>query len=205
VTLIEVKAALGISGATADDDTYLNRQIDIVSERARSYTNRNLNSATYEEIFYSPGVIVLGGYPIISITTLTRDGTTVTPADIRADLRRGRIWQTKDSGKFDWFGSANVTVNYTGGYATLPAGIAEWAFIAINAGWEDWNAGGRGLNPGGKVERKIDFADAGSVEYESRGVFSKFVPDWLVRAPLSALDPWVDKAGPMSDEYSVLT
>ena len=200
VTLSEVKTALGISGVTSYDEAYLNRQIDLVSERARAYTGRYLNQALHEETFFAPSSITLAAYPVASISSVTKDGAALVAGDIRADLSRGRIWQPSGEGRFDWRGTEKVVVNYTAGYNPLPAGIVEWAYIAIKAGWDAWPAD-RGFAPGGKTERKFDFPDAGAVEY-SLGR-NPILPDWLARAPMSALDPWVDPSLRYSDEYAI--
>ena len=202
VSLVDVKSALGITGASAEDDDYLNRQINLVSERARSYTGRHLNAALHAETFYAPEAVTLHAFPISSISSVDQDGTALVAADVRFDPSTGRLWRPQTSNRFDWRDVETLTVNYTAGYNPIPAGIAEWAYIAIQAGWDAWPAD-RGIAPGGQVPRAINFPGAGSVEFETRGVNNPWVPDWLARAPMSALDPWVDMAARYSDEYSI--
>ena len=200
VTLADCKTALGISGS--DNDTYLQRQLDLVSERARGYTNRYLTSATFEETWFAPSMVQVKEYPVVSLTTVTADDVSITVGNLRVDKNRGRIFRSADQSTLDWMGVNKLVVRYVGGYATLPTSIAEWVYIAVKAGYDALGTDG-GFAPGGSLIRKLDFPDAGSVEFQTQGVNSINLPDWLARVPMSALDPWRDPSAAMSDEYII--
>lgn len=206
VSLAEVKTALGIANASAEQDVFLSRMISLADETARDYCGRWFNSAQFVETWWAPRKVTTREYPIISIDLVTADGTTITPASLRIDARRGRLWRP-DGDAMDWQATDKLEVTYTAGYATIPAPIQEWCFLMIESKWRAWGSN-RGLEPGGAQISAVKNPDGSSVSYATLagiGGTPGDLPNYMAGAPLSALDPYTDPSAASSDEYSRVT
>ena len=193
VSLSEVKTALGIVTASAEQDVFLNRMIDLADQTAREYTGRHFSSAQFVEIWYAPAKVTTREYPIISVDAVVSDGTSITPGSLRLDARRGRLWRP-DGDAMDWAGTDKLTVTYTAGYATIPAPIQEWCFLLIDIKWRAW-ASSRGLESGGNQVSAIKNPDGSGVNYATLagiGGTPADLPNYMAGAPLSALDSYRD-------------
>jgi len=204
VSLADTKTALGIENASTDQDTFLNRMIDLATVTARNYTGRYLTSAQFTETFYAPIKVTLREWPVTTLDTVTQDGTSITPADLRVDMRRGRVWRP-DGQRMDWTNTNTLTIVYTAGYITVPADLQEWAFLSIKIKWDGW-ADTRGLEPGGAQLASVKHPDGGAQTYTTAGAVGGSVldlPDFMAAVPLSALDPYRDPSPQSSDEYAL--
>lgn len=204
VTVAEIKAALGIVSSTADQTTFLDRMVALINETVRGYTGRQITSAQHEEVFYAPTKVTLREWPLITLDTVELDGSALVPADLRVDMRRGRIWRPAGE-TMDWGAAQKLRVIYTAGYALVPADIQEWAFLAIEPKWSAW-ADSRGLEPGGAVLSSVKAPDGNATSYATAANVGGSVfdlPDFSAGAPLSALDRYRDPTPAASDEYSL--
>jgi len=204
VSLAEVKTALGIINASGEQDVFLNRMIALADDTARGYTGRYLSSAQFTETFYAPQKVTLREWPLVSLDTVTQDGTSLTTGNLRADFERGRIWRP-DGQSMDWTGTNKLEVVYTAGYAAIPADLKEWAYLLIKAKWDAWGEN-RGVEPGGASVSRVQNPDGGAVSYLTAGAVGgtvSDVPDFQAGVPLSALDRYRDPTPDASDEYSV--
>jgi hypothetical protein len=113
------------------DDPLLARMITALSAWASVYCSRNFPSAAYDEFYNGAGLghskLVLRNYPIISIQSVTMDGTLIVPsspapsvpgyvADEFTLYLRGFLFSP---------GFQNVEVKYTAGFATIPPDLEQ--------------------------------------------------------------------------------
>jgi hypothetical protein len=119
--LANVKLWLGIT--STDDDVQLARLITAASDFVAQYCSRSfVSTAVTDRKYHGNGnsTLVLRNWPIISVQSLAIDGVTV-PATNYTFFDR-MIYLT--NGVFTK-GLANVSVNYTAGYAVVPFGLEQ--------------------------------------------------------------------------------
>lgn len=121
-TLADLKAWLGISNTT--DDAQLGRLITAASDFIVQYCSRTfVTTAVTGRKYHGNGnrTLVLRNWPIVSIELLQIDGITIDPSLYSFYDRAIYL----DDGYVFTQGIANITVNYTAGYATVPFGLAQ--------------------------------------------------------------------------------
>lgn len=192
VTLAAAKAALGITDSDATRDTWLQRAINAMSSRIRDYCHRWFTQATYVEKWATPGRVYLTETPVISLTSVTRDTTSVdvgTGVEIQKDT--GLLHQVVGTnGISDWDGTSHLEIVYTAGYAEIPADLEELIFIGLESRYQGWLAGTQGLGSAQGVNR-VQYADGGAVTFQGvagLGGDVSDVPDFLLGFPIKALD-----------------
>jgi len=128
VTLIKAKQHPALSSLNG---TYLQAILDACSDAAENYCNRKFLSTAYAEIRDgddSYNIYVLNP-PIISLTSVAvkeSDGTSTTYTDLTHDPVSGKIRYQSDKDAVLFInGFQNVTINYTGGYATIPEAVQQ--------------------------------------------------------------------------------
>lgn len=133
-SVANVKAYLGKS--YTDDDALLLTFVQAVSARFESMISRNILARSYTDILngYWGRVIIPRQYPIVSVSSLLVDGTTVSVAPTIADtgyFATEHVVYLRHM--FVSTGYANVEITYNAGYSTVPADIqqacAEWAAL----------------------------------------------------------------------------
>ena len=130
-TLIDVKAWLGIPTGTTTDDTMLSALVTSVSAWIQSYIERQLLTASYTELRSGSGgkALVLNQYPVTAVSALTIDGVAITARTSFGSagyyLANNTLYL--DGGLTFTKGNANISIDYTAGYATAPADIAQAA------------------------------------------------------------------------------
>lgn len=117
-TLSNVKTRLGITGTTYD--TFLQNQIDLVSEVIEAYCRRKFTQATWKQNIYREDShptkrFVLFHFPVQSITTLKEDGTTVSASEYRLNKPSGTI--TGVDGR-TFLCAKDTEITYVAGYAS---------------------------------------------------------------------------------------
>lgn len=120
VTRTELKTYLGISGSS--EDTALDTWIAQASGAIASYCNRVFPQETVSEQFrmVRGEAIILGRYPVVSITSVTEDGTVlVNLTDYEVDKDTGLLYRVSDDLLVFWC-AYKVTVVYVTGFATIP-------------------------------------------------------------------------------------
>jgi hypothetical protein len=137
ITLDDLKLELGIAG-TAEDPA-LQARITRLSDQIAEYCDRIFALITVEETFSfnggsrmcpyggpQPIPLVLMQYPVTEITSLTRDGTAIDPAEYDLNSASGLLWPRSGL----WAG--RIVANYSGGYdlpegapATLQSAVIE--------------------------------------------------------------------------------
>ena len=137
VTLDDLKIELGITSTA--EDAALQARITRLSEQIAEYCDRILALIDVEETFAFnsggrlcptagsyPIPLVLMQYPVTEITSLTRDGAAIDPAEYDLNALSGLLWPRSGS----WGG--RIVAQYSGGYdlpegapATLQSAVIE--------------------------------------------------------------------------------
>ena len=134
--LDDVKRWISPGGQSAEADPLLARLITAVSADIKTATGRQLLTGTYTETLNGKGgtTLFLRERPVTAITALTIDGTGVAVStgttvagwvlggDQRSLYLRGGTFSR---------GIQNVSVTYTGGYATVPADLVDCAVRTV--------------------------------------------------------------------------
>lgn len=145
--LSTLKAELGIT--TGDLDESLALQLDQASNAIESYLGRRLATETVTETFRGwtdlPGgeELMLGRYPIQSVTSVTVDGVLLDPAYYLIDQGKGALYRIDaDDALTPWDAASKIAVVYTAGYTlpgeasrTLPAAIERACLDVAKAGY----------------------------------------------------------------------
>jgi hypothetical protein len=132
-TLASVKLYLGIIATTAD--AKLSPMITAVSAWIKSYLNRDILQASYTETLNGTGTsqIMLANYPATAIKSVTVDGIDKTSCAV-CDGRR--VVSLTDGSTFTR-GFANVVIEYTAGYATVPFDLEHVACRIVAWGYNE--------------------------------------------------------------------
>jgi hypothetical protein len=119
VTLSQFKDMLGITGST--NDALINSIISRVSAFVETYCNRKFSKQTIKETLPMEGSrnIVLSRFPVISITAIKYDGTTVPVADYALNVPDAGLVFAKN-GWNHTSGEYSYEVEYEYGYV-LPS------------------------------------------------------------------------------------
>lgn len=132
-TLANVKSRLGIAGST--DDTFLQAQINLVSDAIERYCCRKFAVGNYVQTFYNEDYdpsrqIMLAAYPLISVASIVEDTMPTSsppaldPSFYRVNLAAGIIsanrWMSKT---FFYPFNYQTVVTYQAGYATIPSPV----------------------------------------------------------------------------------
>lgn len=159
ITLVDLKARLGITG-TGDDD-FLNIQIEYVSDVIEGYCGRKFSQASYTQTYYSDDMLDRGRslesifsfhYPIISITSFKEDGEDL--SGYRTHVETGKFNKVESGYKESWFsdGSKEIEIVYEAGYAVIPTIITE-TLVAIIGERYNKHSSGVALDFGSDVQR----------------------------------------------------
>lgn len=138
-TLAVLKEELGIKNSL--QDSKLKRWITEASATIETYLGWSLSKATLQEDWQWANRhstrygLVLSRYPVISVTSITADGTAVLdPANYTIDPDKGLIYRLDVSGVRIHWNSLRLSVVYVAGYAAItdiPADIREACLIML--------------------------------------------------------------------------
>lgn len=173
VSLADLKAHLkDVSTSTANDDSY-RATLAQATELAERYCNRALRRKTVVETHDGGGcAVILREPPVISVTTVVENGTTLTASDYTLNATAGLLYRGSSTSSMDWYaGRQSVVVTYVAGYTNPPL-VAQRAVLDI-ARWM-WQRTAQGPRPG--FGQSADMADFGT----------DALPSWLFR-PLDSL------------------
>lgn len=95
-TLATIKDELGITDTSSD--TYLERQINVISQKISNYCNRNFKSQTYtDEKYYGTDDIILNlnNYPVTDLTKFELDNKEIDLDDITIKSEEGQLYYEK--------------------------------------------------------------------------------------------------------------
>jgi hypothetical protein len=135
-TYANVKAELGLTDDT--QQSYIERQINVVSQKIENYCNRIFKSTTYTNEKYignNLNVLTLKQYPVTTLSKVTLDGTEIDLNSLILDGNSGMIEFTNaifessniscGISNYPFLCQKNITVTYTAGYATIPYDLEE--------------------------------------------------------------------------------
>jgi hypothetical protein len=133
ITLAQLKAWLNITDSSQDAN--LTPLLTAATQACISYLNRDLVQSSQTETYDGPGssILPLNTFPITAVASVMMDGQPVVPAAFnqagyvigKFSLRaKGMVWCK---------GFQNVTVSYTGGYATIPTDAVQACLLAASA------------------------------------------------------------------------
>lgn len=130
VSLADVKAHLNI--ATTADDEELRRTLAVATEMAERHCNRALRRKTVVESYDGDTcALLLRQAPVLSVTTVVENGTTLTATDYTLDAAAGILYRGSATASFEWIdGRQVVTVTYVAGY-TDPPQSAQQAVLEL--------------------------------------------------------------------------
>lgn len=171
VSLADLKTHLSLTGTTTEDES-LRRVLATATELAERYCNRALRRKTVVETHdgYGRG-ITLRQAPVISVTTVVENGTTLTAADYTVNTMAGLLYRGSATSTQDWYdGLQSVVVTYVAGYTSPPL-VAQRAVLDI-AKWLHGTT--EGVRPA--------FGDS----VDGGGLGNDALPTWLYR-PLESL------------------
>lgn len=172
VSLADMKTHLNITSTT--DDEELRFMISVATNIAENYCNRALTRQTVVETRDGGGTsIILFQPPVLSISSIVENTTTLAASDYTTDLASGIVYRGSQIARLPFFpGRQNITVTYVAGY-TNPPPMAQHTVKEI-VRWL-WQTSQQGPRPG--------FGQSGQ-EITSFG--SDALPTWLLR-PLDTL------------------
>lgn len=169
VSLADMKTFLGET--TTDYDSFLNLQIQIVSDAVEEYCNRKFAQASYVQTFYLedfdkyPTQLKLYHFPLIAITTFVEvpeSGSNIPVADYRFH-KPTAILDKSAGGKF-FSNGKKLEITYDAGFATIPALVQG---VVYNLVQERYNKKKNGidLNFGSDVQR-VSIPGAISIDFD---------------------------------------
>lgn len=135
-----VKLELGITVATSD--SLIKTAIDQQSVVAESYCKRVFAKETLIDSFrltcrgWAP--LSLSRWPVVSITSVVEDTTTLTAADYELDASAGMLWRLDGSDRRSSWSSAKIVVTFVAGYALpigLPRDIERAVTLMVKQAW----------------------------------------------------------------------
>lgn len=130
--LATVKQWLSIT--SSNDDALLTRLVTGASQFIQTWLNRDLASQNYSETRDGHGgnILPFRDYPVTAVSSLVIDGDAI-PAAPNTVIRGYRFTDTRLvlQGYSFTRGAANVVINYTAGYATVPPEIAQAAIELV--------------------------------------------------------------------------
>ncbi len=145
VGLTDAKAHLGITSTASDDE--LRRFLDAATDMCESYAGRSLRRRTVTAETHDGGSesVLLCWTPVISVTSVTDDGTAV--ADYVLESDSGVLWRDELTGTPWTTGRRVVSVTYVAGYAAPPADVQQAVLEALRHLWTTQRGAMGGRNP----------------------------------------------------------
>lgn len=139
VTLIDMKAYLGIPELTTDYDAFLTEQIILISSAVENYCGRKFTETSYTQTFHIEDIyseriesaLYLYHYPTTNITSVVEsisgDDTTLGTSEYRSHAPTSALYRLLSGSKSTWLSGGDATsyveVVFEAGYATIPPEI----------------------------------------------------------------------------------
>lgn len=126
VSIRDLKAHLNITSTTDDDE--LAAMLSVATEAAERYCNRSFRRCTIVETHDGDtDAICLWQSPVISVTSVTENGSALTGSDYFVDASAGILYRGSTLARYEWAdGTQNIIVTYVAG-ATVPPLAAQHA------------------------------------------------------------------------------
>lgn len=134
VSLSEVKRHLNITAATSEEE--LRALIVVAQEAGERHTGRVFGRRTVtQSLTGGRNALALSSLPVLSVTTVAEDGTTLTSDDYTADLDAGVLYRAA-GGLWDYSDPKTVQVTYVAGYTAQPATDRQGVLEMIRHLWD---------------------------------------------------------------------
>lgn len=134
VSLAEAKRHLNITSTTSDEE--LRAFIAAAQDAGERYTGRVFGRRSIVETHDGgSAAIVLAGIPVVSVTTVVEDGTTLTAADYVAHLTAAVLYRAAGT-TWDNSDPQTVVVTYVAGYAQQPPTDRQGVLEMVRHMWE---------------------------------------------------------------------
>lgn len=166
VSLSEMKTYLGIN--LSDDDTFLTGQLQYIQEVVETYCRRKFEAANYTQTLYPrdyygqwTGSVMLFMYPLISVTSVTKDDDLISSDDYRFHKPTATLISD-----LSLVGSDSTAVVYRAGYESgdMPAIIKNVIYSLVEERYNK-RTSGVALNFGSDVQR-ISIPGAISIDFD---------------------------------------
>lgn len=123
--MAQAKVHLNIPTATTSFDTEVTTFVDVASALVEGYADRVFSLNTSSQLFNGgTDTFILRQSPVTAVTAVVTDGTTLDSSAYDVDIANGIVRTVTAQAT----GTANVSVSYTAGSATIPA-LAQHATL----------------------------------------------------------------------------
>lgn len=123
--MAQAKVHLNIPTATTSFDTEVTTFVDVASALVEGYADRVFSLNTSSQLFNGgTDTFILRQSPVTAVTAVVTDGTTLDSSAYDVDIANGIVRTVTAQPT----GTANVSVSYTAGSATIPA-LAQHATL----------------------------------------------------------------------------
>jgi len=178
VSLADAKAQLLIPTTDITRDDQVRHMLSVATSHAERYCNASFRRQSFTKTFNGGSATLSLTAPVLSITSVVEDGTTLTSDDYDLDAVSGLLWRGEMGSGQSWArGAGIVTVTWLAGYANPPLPVQQGVLELLSHLWESRQGTVPRFGGGGT----IDPADA------SNGALTFLVP-YRVR---EMLDPYV--------------
>jgi len=144
VSVAEAKTHLNIPSGTTTFDTELGVFVDVASALVEGYADRVFALTTSSQLFDGGGdVFLLRVSPVTGVTGVTVDGTALGSDTYEADIAKGIVKTNGTTAE----GTANVSVAYTAGSATIPPLAKHATLETVRHLWATQRGSMGGRNP----------------------------------------------------------
>ena len=169
VSLVLIKAYLGIPTATTTHDDFLTEQGGFVSDVVEAYCRRHFTVAKRSQTFYNDSLIAkrvqgpyieLFNYPLTAVDSVHEDGVLLDPSEYIINKLAGFV--VKKQGTF--IPAEETIVVYDSGFAVLPSPVKNTVLSIVQERYNKKNAG-IDLNFGSDVQR-ISIPGSISIDFD---------------------------------------
>lgn len=178
VSLADAKAQLLIPTADITRDDQVRHMLSVATSHAERYCNTSFRRQTLTKTFNGGTAVLMLTAPVLSITSVVEDGTTLTADDYDLDPVSGLLWRGEMGSGRTWERDAGgTTVTWVAGYANPPLPVQQGVLELLDHLWESRQ---------GTVPR---FGGGGTIDPADSGDSSRsFLVPYRVR---EMLDPYV--------------
>lgn len=169
ITLADAHTLLGTTpDAGGPEDIRVQGMIDSIDAMIVAYLNRNLKHCEHSETFLRPtgSFINLKNWPLVSITSITTDGTVTSETDFEIDEDLSILHWTSDGLTWTGVQPKTVVIQYESGLDPMPYELVTM-FNTLLQDRED--AGGSASTGGVGDIKKVSLTGVAAVEFDTGG------------------------------------
>jgi len=166
ITLADAHELLGTCSPAKDIE--VQGYIDSLDALILAYLQRDLRHAEYSEIKFRPegSFIRLNNWPVINITSITSDGSTISESEFDIDTNLGIMYYNNEGLSFTGAQPKKITVQYISGYPIMPPELVTMYKTLLT----DLNdAGGSAAADATGEIKKVSLVGVAAVEFDTGG------------------------------------